>query len=163
MKFISIVLLGLAPWVQADSIGRYMTIASNIPKMEMKADPQAQAWARSAKNILNLTSESIAETLMLTNKTATQQGNAFFCLPPQVTLNSTMLNELIQQTYKEISSQESDKESMSVSEVALLGVRQKYPCKTSMFGNNSNSNSMAHEEAANPLDKPLTSSPANSD
>ncbi|MFZ4076617.1 MAG: phosphatase [Legionellaceae bacterium] len=128
MKYIPCLLLLVSPFIQADSIGRYMNIANNIPKMEMKADPQAQAWARSARNILNLTTESIAETLTLTNTTAAQQGTPFFCLPAQITLNSAMLNALIQQTYREISSQESDKDTMSVSEIALLGVRKKYPC-----------------------------------
>lgn len=112
----------------ADTIGRYMNIANNIPKMEMKADKQAHTWARSARTILSLTSESIAETLMLTNQSAGEHGTPLFCLPAGVSLNALMLNEMIQQTYREISSQESDKNNMSVSQVALISVTQKYPC-----------------------------------
>ena len=144
MKFIPCILLALSPWAYADNIGRYINIANNIPKMEMKADPQAQAWAKSARNILALTSESIGETLMLTNKAATQQGAPLFCLPPQISLDSTLLTDLIQQTYREISSQESDKSKMSVSEVALIGVRKKYPCKPSA---NLSLNAMTHVSA----------------
>ena len=112
----------------ADTIGRYMNIANNIPKMEMKADKQAHIWARSARTVLSLTSESIAETLMLTNATSEEHGKPMFCLPAGISLNAMMLNELIQQTYREISSQESDKNNMTVSQVALMGVTRKYPC-----------------------------------
>jgi hypothetical protein len=113
----------------ADTMDHFMNIANNIPQMEMKADPQSQAWARSARTVLILTSESIAETLMLSNDTAKQQGAPLFCLPPNVQLNAATLNDLIQQTYREISSQQSDKDKMTVSQVALLGVKKQYPCQ----------------------------------
>lgn len=112
----------------ADTIGRYMNIANNIPKMEMKADKQSHVWARSARTILSLTSESIAETLMLANDTAREHGTPIFCLPASTSLDAAMLNDLIQQTYRDISSQESDKSNMTVSQVALIGVTRKYPC-----------------------------------
>ncbi|MDA9272172.1 phosphatase [bacterium] len=113
----------------ADTIDHYVNIANNIPKMEMKADPQAQAWARSARNVLILTSESVAESLTLANETATHQGSPLFCLPQGITLNGRMLNDLIQQTYRDISSQESDKNKMTVSQVALIGISKQYPCQ----------------------------------
>ena len=50
--------------VHADTIKNYINIANNIPQMEIKADPQAQAWARSARQILNVTCESIQETIL---------------------------------------------------------------------------------------------------
>ena len=112
----------------ADTIGRYMNIANNIPKMEMKADRQAHIWARSARTVLSLTSESIAETLILANATAAEHGAPLFCLPAEVSLNAMMLNELIQETYREISSQSSDKNNLTVSNVAWIGVTHKYPC-----------------------------------
>lgn len=115
--------------VQADTMDHYMNIANNIPQMEMKADPQAQAWARSARNVLIITSESIAETLTQANESAKSQGKALFCLPPGSSLNAITLNELIQQTYREISSQQSDKDKMTVSQVAWLAVSKKYPCQ----------------------------------
>jgi hypothetical protein len=97
--------------------------------MEMKADQQSQAWARSARTVLILTSESIAETLMLSNETASRAGAPLFCIPPGAQLDATTLNDLIQQTYREISSQQSDKNKMTVSQVALLGLGKKYPCQ----------------------------------
>lgn len=112
----------------ADTIGRYMNIANNIPKMEMKADRQAHIWARSARTVLSLTSESIAETLILANASAAEHGSPLFCLPLEVSLNAMMLNELIQETYREISSQSSDKNNLTVSNVAWIGVTHKYPC-----------------------------------
>src|SRR3990167_793020 len=113
---------------QADTIDHYMNIARNIPQMEMKADAQAQAWAKSARNILILTSESIAESLILVNRSAADAGAPLFCLPPNIKLDPETINQLIQQTYNEISSQQSDKNSMTVSQVALIGLKKQYPC-----------------------------------
>ncbi len=112
----------------ADTIDHYMNIVDNIPRMEMKADAESQAWARSARNVLVLTSESIGESLMLANDTASRQGTPLFCLPGNTRLNGVMLNELIQQTYHDINSQQSDKNSMTVSQVALIGIAKLYPC-----------------------------------
>jgi len=112
----------------ADTIGRYMNIANNIPKMEMKADHQAHIWARSARTVLSLTSESIAETLILANAAASERGAPIFCLPAEVSLNAMLLNELIQETYREVSSQSSDKNNLTVSNIAWIGVTHKYPC-----------------------------------
>lgn len=127
----------------ADTINNYMNIANNIPKMEIKADPQAQAWARSARHVLNITCESIAETLMQANETSTSQGKPLFCLPVGTQLNSITLNDLIQQTYKELTSQSGDKNTMTVSQIALLGVSKQYPCQQSAV-----TNQMAHVAAA---------------
>jgi hypothetical protein len=119
----------------ADTIDHFMNIANNIPQMEMKADQQAQAWARSARVVLILTSESIAETLMLSNETAKQAGNPMFCPPASAQINATTLNDLIQQTYRDISSQQSDKDKMTVSQVALLGLKKQYPCQVQNANN----------------------------
>ena len=49
--------------------------------MEIKADEQSQAWARSARHVLNITNESIAETLIALNEQATKQGRQTgFCV-----------------------------------------------------------------------------------
>src|ERR1044071_5417298 len=82
-------------YLYADTINNYMSIANNIPQMEIKADPQAQAWARSAHHVLTVTSESIAETMLQANETAKNLGKPLFCLPSGVQINSIMLNELI--------------------------------------------------------------------
>jgi len=118
-------------WVQADTMEHYMGISNQIPQMEMKADPQAQTWARSARNVLIITNESIAETLLQANELAKNQGNPLFCLPAGVTLNANTLNDIILKTYKELSSQQSDKNKMTVSQMAWLGVNKSYPCKAS--------------------------------
>jgi len=129
MKPIIYLLLLLSSSTHADTIDHFMNIVNNIPQMEMKADPQAQAWARSARNILILTSESIAESLILTNEAAKERGAPLFCLPSGVQLTAPIMSELIQQTYREISSQQSDKNKMTVSQVALLGISKQYPCQ----------------------------------
>jgi hypothetical protein len=114
----------------ADTIDNYMNIVNNIPVMEMKADPQAQAWARSARNVLTITCESIAETLTETNEQAKHQGRPLFCLTNNTQLNPAIMNELIQETYKELSSQPNDKDKMTVSQVALLAISKRYPCQS---------------------------------
>ncbi len=129
MRFLFLALFLTSSLVSADTISNYMNIANNIPQMEIKADPQSQAWARSARHVLTITCESIAETMLQANETASTQGKPLFCLPKEVQLNSIVLNDLIQQTYKELSSQQSDKDQMTVSQVALLGVSKKYPCQ----------------------------------
>jgi|SRR5580704_1877425 hypothetical protein len=142
MRLFLIGLVFICSYIHADTINNYMNIANNIPQMEIKADPQAQAWARSAHHVLTITSESIAETMIQANETAKSQGKSIFCLPPGTLLDATALNNLIQQTYKEISSQQSDKDKMTVSQIAWIGVTKRYPC------NNANSNNqIAHVSA----------------
>ena len=112
-----------------------MNIANNIPQMELKADPQAQAWARSARHVLDVTSESIAETITQANDLVKSQGKPLFCLPANMSLNAATLNTIIQQTYKDISSQQSDKDKMTISQVAWLGVTKNYPCQQNATNN----------------------------
>ena len=136
MRFSLLSMLLFCSLSRADTIDNYMDIANNIPQMEIKADPQAQAWARSARHVITITCESIAETLVQANETAQHQGKPLFCLTPGTQLSAAMLNNLIQQTYKELSSQQSDKNKMTVSQVALLGLSKQYPCKTNeLVGN----------------------------
>ena len=55
MHFVLLGLFFICGGLQADTINNYIDIANNIPQMEIKADPQAQAWARSAHHILTIT------------------------------------------------------------------------------------------------------------
>lgn len=128
MRFLGLSLFFICSGLYADTINNYMNIANNIPQMEIKADPQAQAWARSARHVLTITCESIAETIIQANDTAKSQGKPIFCLPSGTQLNPMVLNDLIQETYKELSSQQSDKDKMTVSQIAWLGVNKRYPC-----------------------------------
>ncbi|CEG58075.1 hypothetical protein [Legionella fallonii] len=137
MRLFFISLMSICGYVHADTINNYMNIANNIPQMEIKADPQAQAWARSAHHVLTITCESIAETIMQANEAARSQGRPIFCLPQGTQLNAITLNDLIQKTYKELSSQQSDKDKMTVSQIAWMGITKSYPCTN-------NTNQIAH-------------------
>lgn len=128
MRVLAFGLLLLCNGLFADTIDNYMNIANNIPQMEIKADPQAQAWARSARYVLTITCESIAETILHANDAAKTQGKPLFCLPSGVELNSQVLNDIIQSTYKELSSQQSDKNKMTVSQIAWMGVSKRFAC-----------------------------------
>lgn len=129
LKQILWMLLGISAYSYGDTIDHYMNIANGIPQMEMKADEQSQAWARSARTVLTLTCDGIADSLMLANETARQQGKPLFCLTPGVQISPEMLSALIQQTYQSLSIAQAEKDKMTVSQVALLGIQKQYPCK----------------------------------
>lgn len=116
-------------FLQADNMEHFMNIVNNIPKMEIKADAQAQAWARSARNVLFLTSETIAETLLQGNELMKAQGKPIFCLPQGVILEASLVESIIKQTYQELANNDNNKEKMTVSAVAWIGISKKYPCK----------------------------------
>lgn len=132
MRLFLILLCGLAAYsVKADTIDHYMSIYNAIPKMELKADPEAQTWARSARNVLAITNETIAETLLQANETAKARGKgqALFCIKPGATLNANTMGDIIVKAYQEISSRQSDKNAMTVSQVAWVGISKTYPCQ----------------------------------
>ncbi|MDP1604317.1 MAG: phosphatase [Legionella sp.] len=124
-------------FVHADTMNHYMNISNQIPQMEMKADPQAQAWARSARSIMVITNESIAETLTQANELAKAQGKPLFCLPLNTTLNAMTMGGIILQAYRDNSSQQSDKDRMTVSQMAWAGVTKAYPCQPQVAQTNS--------------------------
>ncbi|GGI90194.1 phosphatase [Legionella impletisoli] len=156
-RFICLMCL-LIPIAKADTIDHFMNIASNIPKMEMKADPQSQAWARSARNILTLTSECIAESLMLANESATARGEPLFCLPSGGKIDAEKLTSLIQQTYQNLSGLQSDKDKLTVSQIALMGLKKEYPCQSQPQAASSNpfqqSNPQTSQANQNPFYRP---------
>lgn len=122
-------LFGLSSIVFSDTIDHYMNIANGIPQMEMKADSESQTWARSARTVLTLTCDGIADTLMLANETSKKQGQPLFCLADGAQISPEMLSALIQQTYQSLTIPDAEKNKMTVSQVALLGLQKQYPCK----------------------------------
>lgn len=113
---------------KADTIDHYMNIANNIPQMELKADAQSQAWAHSARTVLILTCDGIADSLTLANETAKQQGGPLFCYTASGSISAEMLDALIRQTYHDLPNPQAEKDKMTVSQVALLGMQKQYPC-----------------------------------
>lgn len=131
MKYYILLLLLFTKLLFADTIGNYITIANNIPSMELKPDEHAQAWVRSARTILAATDETIIETLVIMNATAAKQGKPIFCLPPNqtITISTDQADEIIKKTYNDLAQKGIDIKNMSVSEVAMLGFIKVYPCK----------------------------------
>lgn len=113
----------------ADTIEHYINIANAIPQMELKADAESQVWARSARNVLNITSETVAETLTTSNQEATKLGRPLFCLPKGSKLDLTTMNQLLLDTYRELNNP--DKNQWTVSQVAWYAVNKRYPCSGS--------------------------------
>jgi hypothetical protein len=132
----------------ADTIAHYMEIANNIPRMEMKADEQAQAWARSARNVILLSSESIWESLNIANQTQTKNGAPLFCVPNPSMITAESMADLIQYTYESLNGQE--KENLTVAQVALTGLQKKYPCAPS---NNSQQTVTVQTRGTSPVAK----------
>ncbi len=109
----------------ADTIGQYMTVANNISRMEMKADAEAQAWVRSARNVLLLTSESIWESLNIANENAQHQ---LFCVTKDTSISAESMTDLIKSSYQQLNMPETEKNQLTVAKIALMGLQQKYPC-----------------------------------
>ncbi len=118
-------LMLFCPLVWADTIGQYMTVANNISRMEMKADYEAQAWVRSARNVLLLSAESIWESLTTANDHANHQ---LFCMPDSSMMTAEAMTDLIKTTYQNLNLPEAEKNQLTVAKVGLLGLQQKYPC-----------------------------------
>lgn len=128
MKRILLLLFCASSYTYADTIDHYMNIVNGIPQMEMKADPESQAWARSAHTVLTLTCDGIIDTLLLANENAKQQGHPLFCMAASAQISPEMLNDLIQQTYRALPNPQAEKDKMTVSQIALQGMQKQYPC-----------------------------------
>ena len=129
MKKWGIVLISLLAFSgYTDTVQNYMQISANIPAMELKPNPKAQAWARSARDILLSTDETIVETVLAMNRLASEKGTPFFCLPENVELNPKAMDLLIQETYKARMKASNKVQAMPVSEVAVFGLLERYPC-----------------------------------
>lgn len=130
------VLLALGMWVvnmvcHADTIGNYMHIRNQLPQMAVKAEPQAQAWVRSARNILATTDETILETIVIMNQMMGKGGKKMFCIPQGTQINAKHMDEIIEKAYVQLPEPESEKNKRSLSEVAILGMIDTYPCHAS--------------------------------
>lgn len=129
-QLLSCLILTLSFPTWADTINNYMNIVTNIPTMEMKADAESQAWARSAKNVLAITNEGIAETLLEANRVSQTQGRPLFCLPGNTPLNAASMKSLIEKAYQSMPNVQAEKDKLTVSQVAWLAVTHEYPCNT---------------------------------
>ena len=118
----------------ADTIDNYVSIANHITSMEMKADRDAQTWARSARNVLAITNESIAETLIEANRIATNDGHPIFCLAKDATLDASIIKSLLEKALKTNPELQNDKTRPTISVVATNAVRDAFPCKTNIIG-----------------------------
>lgn len=118
----------------ADTIDNYASIANHITSMEIKADRDAQTWARSARNVLAITNESIAETLIEANRIATNEGHPIFCLTKDTTLDASIIKSLLEKALKTNPELQNDKTRPTISVVATNAVRDAFPCKTNIIG-----------------------------
>lgn len=120
----------------ADTVAGYMSIAENLPRMEMKADAESQAWSRSARNVLLLTCETVWDGLKAANQTASQQGKPLFCPPANKNLSAEEMLDMINDTYREMSLSDSEKSQMSIAQLAFLGLQKKYKCANTNLASN---------------------------
>ena len=128
MKRYILILLATVCNSHADTIDHYMNIVEQIPQMEMKADQQSQVWAKSSRTVLELTCDSIIDSLMISNEEAKKNGTPLFCPPQGTVISPEQLNLMIQNAYRANMSKTSDKNNMTVSQVALVSLKKKYPC-----------------------------------
>lgn len=159
-KILFFIMSSITVICHADTIGHYMEIAKNLPRMEIKADAQAQAWARSARNVLLLTGESIWESLKATNEINTQNGRPLFCAPPNTVMTAESMVEIIQSTYETLSMNEAEKNNLTVAQIGLMGLQKKFPCQNSMMATANNQTPSQpsitiHSKGPSPLGKML--------
>jgi len=128
MKQLLCFALALSASAHADTMDHYMNIVNQLPQMEIKADPESQTWAKSAHTVITLACDSILESLLLANDVAKQHGKPLFCLPPGANLTSEQLDTLIQKAYRETSANLTDKDKLTVSQIALMSLQKAYPC-----------------------------------
>ncbi len=125
--FVLTALVNQVSW--SDTIANYQRISQSVPKMEIKANEQSQAWARSARHVLNITNESIAETLIAINEEAMKRGRPFFCLQKNQRLDAQRLGQLIEDASKNLN-RKSPSSLATVSQIAFEAVLKNYPCQT---------------------------------
>lgn len=113
----------------ADTVAGFMSIAENLPRMEMKADAESQAWSRSARNVLLLTSETVWDGLKAANLSASQKGKPLFCIPQDRNLSAEEMFDLINDTYKQANLSDEDKSKMSIAQLAFNGLQKRYSCE----------------------------------
>src|SRR3990167_1058114 len=134
----------------ADTIDNYVNISNHITTMEMKADRDSQTWARSARNVFAITNESIAETLLETNRIAANAGHPLFCMPQKLTLDASTIRNLLDKALKANPELQSSKDRPTISEIATLAVIEAFPCqKTARYNalkGFDNTSTMQHKE-----------------
>lgn len=111
----------------ADTIVKYAGISKNIMQMALKADPKSQAWVRSARSILAVTDETVAQTVTAMNVLAQQSGTPLLCPPVSTKIDGPAIHKLLQDKVAHLDSGD----RRTISEVVIEGLKKRYPCKLS--------------------------------
>ncbi len=126
LKILSgLILLVLSLGTYADTIGKYAKIAKSIPEMSLKADPQAQAWMRSAKSILAITDETVAQTIMAMNQLAKRQGRPLICLPDTKVIDGATVHDILA---SKIQGDVDENAPDTISNIVTQELLKTYPC-----------------------------------
>ena len=128
MKKICLLLVGalISSTTMADTIGKYAGIAKSIPSARLKADPKSQAWARSAQSILEITEETVAQTIEATQNIAVRNHSPLFCLPKGQKVDNQLVHSILDQAATNISNID---HNTSISEVVVSQLSSHYPCQ----------------------------------
>lgn len=110
----------------ADTLASYMDIEKQIPQMQLKADPKAHAWARSAKKIILMHDDAVCDSVNEMNLLAEAKGEAIFCMPNGEKVSSSQLHELILAYSNKVP--EGERKDISVAKVAILALKDRYSC-----------------------------------
>lgn len=118
---------------QADTIAKYANIAKSIPAAKLKADQKAQTWARSARSILDVTEESIAQTIQAMQQLAAKQGKPLFCLKNDADINTAQIHQILESKIQSLAAADANK---TISEVVIEALASNYPCPNSNSASN---------------------------
>ena len=141
-KTILVLLSFVSLSISADTIEKYVGIAKSIPQSRLKADPKAQAWAHSARTVLDVTEETLAQTIVSMQALSLKQNSPIFCLPNGKSIDTGLVHQILEQSVARLASTDFNK---TISEVVVENLASAYPCNSaakptsqinsSMFGN----------------------------
>ena len=118
-------LLTILSTAYSDTIGKYASIAKEIPKARLTADPKSQAWARSARSILNVTEETLAQTIQSMQALASKHNTPLLCLPAGQQIDNNLIHHTLEQLVNNFSPKDADK---SISQAVIEQLEAQYPC-----------------------------------
>ncbi len=125
-SLITLLTLCFALTANADTIGRYAGIVKSIPETTLKADPKSQAWAHSARTILAVAEESIAETIFSLQSITNKMNRPLFCLPQGQAIDTALVHQLLAQIIQQLTPADENK---NLSDVVVTNIMSKYPCQ----------------------------------
>jgi len=110
---------------QADTMAKYASIAKNIPVARLSIKPKAQAWARSARSIFDITEETIAQTIESMQAIALKNQRPIYCMHDSKKLDGALVHQILEPMINNLPAKYSNR---TISDVVVEKLISMYPC-----------------------------------